>query len=269
MLGKIFGAGLGWILGGGPIGAIIGLAIGSALDKGGSSVFNSEKIEDNGRKQTQRGDFSAALIVVSAAVMKADGKILKSELDFVKKYFLKNFGEEVTKEKIKVLGEVLKQEIPIDEVAKQIRYHMRIAEKRLLLQYIFGIAAADGEMHQSELRMIERISNGIGINTFEFRSMQAMFTQQYNHYQQQYGNGRYQQRHKKQNGPSISTCYKILGIDPSISDNDLKKSYRKLAIKHHPDKVAHLGEDHVQVAEDKFQKIQEAYDQIKEKRGLN
>ena len=202
--------------------------------------------------------------------MKADGKILKSELDFVKKYFLKNFGEEVTREKIKVLGEVLKQEIPIDEVAKQIRYHMRIAEKRLLLQYIFGIAAADGEIHTSELRMIERISNGIGINPFEFRSMQAMFTQQYNQYQQKYESGYHkQQRHKNQSGPSLSTCYKILGVNSSISDNDLKKSYRKLAIKHHPDKVAHLGEDHVQVAEDKFQKIQEAYDEIKEKRGLN
>jgi DnaJ like chaperone protein len=267
MLGKIFGAGLGWILGGGPIGAIIGLAIGSALDKGGSSVLSSEKIDEKGKQQTLRGDFSAALIVVSAAVMKADGKILKSELDFVKKYFLKNFGEDVTREKIKVLGEVLKQEIPIDEVSKQIKYHMRIAEKRLLLQYIFGIAASDGEIHQSELRLIERISIGIGINSFEFRSMQAMFTQHYNQYKQNYGSGK--NRHKNKSGPSLSTCYKILGIDSGISDVDLKKSYRKLAIKHHPDKVAHLGEDHVQVAEDKFQKIQEAYDEIKEHRGLN
>jgi DnaJ like chaperone protein len=147
---------------------------------------------------------------------------------------------------------------------------MRIAEKRLLLQYIFGIAAADGDIHTSELRMIERISNGIGINPFEFRSMQAMFTQHYSQYQQKYRSGYdQQQRHKKQSGPSLYTCYQILGVDDTISDNDLKKSYRKLAIKHHPDKVAHLGEDHVQAAEDKFQKIQEAYDQIKNKRGLN
>ena len=110
MLGKILGGGLGWILGGGPIGALIGVAIGSAFDKGGTSIFRSdEDPKQHGKKrQTQRGDFSAALIVVSAAVMTADGKILKSELDYVKRYFLQNFGEAIAIEKIKVLGEVLK-----------------------------------------------------------------------------------------------------------------------------------------------------------------
>lgn len=271
MLGKIFGAGLGWILGGGPIGAIIGLAIGSALDNGGASVFgDSNKPKPKGKQKTQRGDFSAALIVVSAAVMKADGKILKSELDFVKRYFLKNFGEEVAKEKIKVLGEVIKQDIPVDDVCRQIKYNMRIAEKRLLLQYTFGIAAADGVVQSSELQMIQRISVGIGINPFEFRSMAAMFTQQFNQHQRQYGNGgQRQQRPKKPSGTTLNTCYQILGVGSSISDNDLKKAYRKLAIKYHPDKVAHLGEDHVKAAEDKFQEIQQAYDKIKDSRGIN
>lgn len=268
MLGKIFGAGLGWILGGGPIGAIIGLAIGSAFDKGGTAIFEKEQIEGKGKQKTQRGDFSAALIVVSAAVMKADGKVLKSELDFVKRYLLKNFGEEVAKEKIKVLGEVLKQDIPVDEVANQIKFYMRIAEKRLLLQYMFGIAASDGEIHESELQMIKRISDGIGINPYEFRSMQAMFIGQYNQYQQRAG-GNNQQRAKRQSGPSLSTCYKIIGVDSKISDTDLKKAYRKLAVKYHPDKVAHLGEDHAKAAEDKFQKVQVAYDKIKDSRGIS
>ena len=267
MLGKIFGASLGWILGGGPIGAIIGLAIGSAFDKGGKSIFDTEHENNPTKKQrTQRGDFSAALIVVSAAVMNADGKILKSELDFVKRFFVKNFGEEVAKEKIKVLGEVLKQEIPIDDVARQIKFHMRIAEKRLLLQYMFGIALADGEIAQSELLMIKRISDGIGINPYEFRSMQAMFMGQQG---ETNGNRSKYYNTKKHHGPSLATCYEILGVPSKANDTELKKAYRKLAIKYHPDKVAHLGEDHMQAAEDKFQKVQEAYDKIKESRGLN
>ncbi|MDA8876971.1 TerB family tellurite resistance protein, partial [bacterium] len=225
--------------------------------------------KQHGRKrQTQRGDFSAALIVVSAAVMTADGKILKSELDYVKRYFLQNFGEAIAIEKIKVLGEVLKQEIPIDDVANQIKLNMRIAEKRLLVQYMFGIALSDGEIHSTEIDMIQRISNGIGINHYEFLSMKAMYTQQHSQGgQRSYQSGRQQAR--KQQGPSLNTCYQILGIASSSTEVELKKAYRKLAVKYHPDKVAHLGQDHVQTAEEKFQKVQEAYEKIKDSRGLN
>ena len=270
MLGKILGGGLGWILGGGPIGALIGVAIGSAFDKGGTSIFRSdEDPKQHGKKrQTQRGDFSAALIVVSAAVMTADGKILKSELDYVKRYFLQNFGEAIAIEKIKVLGEVLKQEIPIDDVANQIKLNMRIAEKRLLVQYMFGIALADGEVHSSEIEMIQRISNGIGINHYEFLSMKAMYTQRYSQGGQQRSYQSGGQPSRKKQGPSLSTCYQILGITSSSTEVELKKAYRKLAVKYHPDKVAHLGKDHVQTAEDKFQKVQEAYEKIKDSRGL-
>lgn len=264
MLGKIFGAGLGWILGGGPIGMIIGIAIGGAIDKGGSNIFKDEK---PGKKRvTQRGDFSAALIVVSAAVMKADGKVLKSELDYVKKYFVQNFGTEVAKEKIQVLGEVLKQDIPVDDVARQIRMSMRIAEKRLLLQYLFGIAKADGQIVDSELNVIERICRGMGLSSMEFLSMKAMYTQTYQgNYQRSSGSKRSAPRRSR---VSLASSYGVLGIQENATDKELKKAYRKLAVKYHPDKVAHLGKDHAEAAEDKFQKLQEAYEAIKSRRGL-
>lgn len=267
MLGKIFGAGLGWILGGGPIGMVIGLAIGSAFDKGGSNIFKEEG-NGKGKGATKRGDFSAALIVASAAVMKADGKILKSELDFVKAFFVKNFGAEVAAEKIKILGEVLKQDIPIEDVARQIRSHMRIAEKRLLLQYLFGIAAADGQIDSSELVMIERISRGMGISSIEFLSMKAMYTQQSQGGYSRGGSSRGSSS-RTRNAVPISASYEVLGIPSTATNDELKKAYRKLAVKYHPDKVAHLGEDHAEAAEDKFQKVQQAYDAVKKYRGLN
>lgn len=272
MLGKIFGAGLGWILGGGPIGMVIGLAIGNVFDQKGTDVFKEE--EGKVKKRTQRGDFSAALIVVSAAVMKADGKVLKSELDYVKRYFVKNFGAEVAKEKISILGEVLKQDIPVDKIASQIRTNMRVAEKRLLLQYMFGIAMSDGELDDSELQLIERISIGIGLSSIEFQSMRMMYSQSY---QRASSGGRSYSGSGSAGGSysrprtqrtSTSSAYTILGVAPSVTDDQLKKAYRKLAIKHHPDKVAHLGEDHVEAAQDKFQKVQEAYEIVKSSRGL-
>ncbi len=264
MLGKIFGAGLGWILGGGPIGMIIGIAIGGAFDKGGSNIFKDEK--SSKKRVTQPGDFSAVLIVLSAVVMKADGKILKSELDFVKKYFIQNFGIEIAKEKIQILRKVLKQDIPVDDVARQIRTSMRVAEKRLLLQYLFGIANSDGEIDSSELHVIERICRGIGLSSMEFSSMKAMYTQNYGRGSRTSGNSsRSRPRRRK---VSLNSSYAVLGISATADDKELKKAYRKLAVKYHPDKVAHLGKDHVEVAEDKFQKLQEAYETIKENRGL-
>ncbi len=242
MLGKIFGAGLGWVLGGGPIGAVIGLAIGSAFDKAGSQ----NEIEQNPRQQTQAGDFNVSLVILSAAVMKADGKILKSELDFVKQFFVKSFGQGMANEQVQLLKEVLKQELNLNQIAAQIRVSMRINEKRLIMQYLFGIAQADGHIADSEIHVLQQIAQGIGISASEFLSMRAMFSGAVNNIND----------------------YKVLGLSKSDTNEQIKKAYRQLVIKNHPDKVAHLGENHVEAAKQKFQKIQSAYSNLKKERGL-
>lgn len=246
MLGKIFGAGLGWVLGGGPIGAVIGLAIGSAFDKATENPNQQEQTKERKKRVTQSGDFNLALIVLSAAVMKADGKILKSELDFVKKFFVQSFGSEMAKEQIQVLKGVLKQNFDLNQINAQVRVSMRMTEKRLIMQYLFGIAQADGHVDQSEINVLQQIARQIGISTTEFLSMKAMYT----------------------GASSAITDYNVLGIKKSASNDEIKKAYRKLVVKNHPDKVAHLGEDHVEAAKVKFQKIQNAYANVKKERGL-
>jgi DnaJ like chaperone protein len=67
--------------------------------------------------------------------------------------------------------------------------------------------------------------------------------------------------------PSRSIDYEILGLKKDASWDDIKRAYKKLAIQHHPDKVAHLGEEHVEAAKDKFQKIQQAYERLKKVHG--
>src|SRR5512145_733621 len=109
---KWIGAGLGWTIGG-PIGALVGFAFGSLVD---ASDF--EKFE-NANTDTTTGDFVVSLLVLMAAVMKADRRVMQSELTYVKQYLVKAFGEVEAAEMLRILRDVLKQDIPLNEVSQQ------------------------------------------------------------------------------------------------------------------------------------------------------
>lgn len=240
---KWIGGGLGWAFGG-PLGAMLGFAVGSMIDRASNEVDTNFINEGSRTNRTQTGDFSASLIVLAAAVMKADGKVVKSELNYVKAFFVRHFGESKTKELLPLLKKVLDQHIDVVGIGQQIRMNMLQADRLQLLHFLFGVAGADGTYSDSEVNVLERIASSMGINSYDFQSIKAMFI-------------------KETEGD-----YKILEIDPSASDEELKKAYRKMAVRFHPDKVAHLGEDIKKEAEQKFIRLQEAYENIKKKRGL-
>lgn len=239
--GKWVGLGLGWALGG-PIGGILGLAVGSIFDSGKSDVTGQSR---GVREKTLRGDYAASLLVLIAAVMKADGRVMKSELDYVRRYFVSRFGEETASEAVVMLRDILKQEIPLRDVTHQLSQRLDYSYRLEMLHFLFGIASADGQVSDHENNVINKISGYMGISDSDFQSIRAMFVSQ------------------------TDASYKILEIESTSSDDDLKKAYRRMAMKYHPDKVSHLGEDFKKVAHEKFRKVQEAYDQVKKERGLN
>lgn len=236
----LIGAGIGFIIGGGPIGAIIGYALGTIF----GSSYTKEDVKFMGENPRQR-DFSASLLVLSAAVMKADGTVKKSELDYVKHFFLSNFGQEQAEKYILTLREILKQDIKVDDVSQQVGRYMDYSSRLQLLHYLFGIANADGQVHELEISVIETISRYMNVYTSDFESIKAMFVKK------------------------VDDAYTILGIDPSATNDEVKKAYREMAKKNHPDKVSYLGEDVRKDAEKKFQEINDAYDRIKKQRGMN
>jgi len=243
--GKWIGGGVGWILGGGsPIGAILGFAVGSMFDATNFKAdksFNSETF----RHHTGPGDFAASLLVLTAVVMKADGKIMRSELDYVKTFFNRQFGPQVAARQIQLLQEILKKDINTRKVCDEIRYYMEHPLRLQLLHFLFGVAAADGKVDKVEVNVIAEIANHLGISEKDFESLKAMFY--------------------KDTGSS----YRILEIEKEASDEEVKKAYRKMAVKYHPDKVSSLGEEYQKSAKEKFQKVQEAYEAIKKERGMN
>jgi DnaJ like chaperone protein len=247
--GKWVGLGLGWALGG-PIGGILGLVFGSMFDgmqsgayeySGGTHPYTSAGERGGG---TRPGDFAASLVVLAAAVMKADGKVLKSELDYVKQFFSQQFGSQLANEHLLLLREVLKQDINVQEVAQQVRMYMDHASRLQLVHFLFGISSADGHVHSKEVDEIRRISNFLGIRTPDFDSIKAMFYK------------------------DVYSSYKILEVTPDANDDEVKKAYRKMATKYHPDKVSHLGPEFQKAAKEKFQEVQAAYEQVKKERGI-
>jgi len=235
--GKWIGGGLGFAMGG-PLGALIGYGLGSLFDGAAGGI----KQLPSG--QTSGGDFAVSLLVLTAAVMKADGKVLKSELDFVKHFLINQFGAENASEQLQVLRDILKQDIPVQDVCFQIRNAMDYSSKLQLMHYLWGIAQADNQIDKSEQDIIEQIAANLGIAPADAESIKAMFVH------------------------STDEAYKILEITPDASESEIKKAFRKMAVKYHPDKVSHLGEDYKKAAEEKILKVNEAYDKIKKERGF-
>ena len=240
--GKWIGGGLGWALGG-PIGAVLGFIFGSMFDSMEAGTY--EHRPPGRQTRTQTGDFSVALLILSAAVMKADGRVVRSELDYVRQFFLTRFGEEETRRKMLLLREILKQDISLVEIGGQINAYMAYAEKLQLLHFLFGISAADGQEHPAEIAAIENIARLIGIAGADLGSIRSMFVK------------------------DTGYAYRILEVSPDAGNEEIKKAYRKMALKYHPDKVSHLGEEVQNAAKEKFQELNAAYDTIKKQRGIN
>ncbi len=234
--GKWIGGTLGWAFGG-PIGALLGFTFGSMLD--GVTVNGIEQ------QQTQSGDFIASLLILTAAVMKADQKVLKSELDYVKQFFIKQFGNDITDQKMLLLREILKQDIPVRDVCLQIKQNMEYSARLQLIHFLFGLAAVDGQLHPDEIAVVENIARYLNIQMNDISSIKAMFVK------------------------DTESAYNILEITQNATDEEIKKAYRKMAVKYHPDKVSNLGEDIQNAAKEKFQQLNAAYEQVKKQRGLS
>ena len=237
---KWIGGGLGWAVGG-PIGALLGFIIGSVVDGASNITIQSQP----SRSRTTSGGYMMSLLVLIAATMKADGKVLRSELDYVKSFLRQNFGEESASEAIIFLRDLLKQTIPLNDVCRQIEQNMHYSARLQLLHFLYGIAEADTAVTPSEQTTIENIGRKIGISDRDLESIKAMFIK------------------------NTDSAYKILEIETSATDDEVKKAYRRMAMKYHPDKIAHLGEEFQKAAQEKFRSVNEAFKTIKKERNMN
>lgn len=237
---KWIGATIGWSFGG-PIGAIIGMAVGSLLD----SSSKGRTVHTQTQQATRSGDFEVSLLILASIVIKADGKQDHRELNFVRAQFVQMYGKERANKAFNLFKEISKQtNISTRQVCLQIRQMMDHASRLQLIHFLFGIAKADNHVADSEVEAIALIASYLGVSPRDFESIKAMFYK------------------------SSDNAYKILELDSNATMSEIKVAYRKMAKKYHPDKVLHLGKEHQKGAEEKFRKVQEAYEQLQKEKQI-
>jgi DnaJ like chaperone protein len=232
---------------GGFLGALLGYFIGQYLEgglSGQASGFYSHGFQR--RYHDSLSDFQNYLLFLSALVIKAKSGSSGKEQEFVRNYFIQQFGKQQAEQAFKDFN-VFKTEQAgksVQDVCLSIRQRVSPASRLQLIHYLFNIANIDGVVEPSELSKIEGISDYMGISHGDFLSIKAMFVS------------------------DIDGAYKILEVSPEASDSEIKSAYRKMVKKYHPDKLSHLGPEGIKQAEAKFRSLQEAYEHIKKIRNL-
>ena len=246
---KWLGAGIGFTFGG-PIGAILGFVAATVVDKFTNEDFvkeqqNYQKDFQQKRAQTLSGDFEISLLILASVVIKADGKVDERELNFVRSQFVGMYGKDRANKAFQLFKGMMKKQVSSRQVCIQIRQHMPHSSRLQLIHFLFGIAKADEYVSDIEVDEIRKIAGYLYVNQYDFESIKAMFYK------------------------SSDSAYKILEVETSVTDSELKTAYRKMVKKYHPDKLIGLGDEHLKGAKEKFQRIQEAYEAIKNERGIN
>jgi len=252
-----------WILGGlgfvlsGPIGAVLGAILGSMVDKGVAMLSSDTRYSPYDRtgqageaasphRRATAGDIRISILVLIACVMKSDGRLLKSELEHVKAYLRANYDDEGARQALQLLKQLLEKDIDPVGVSRQIADNVNYSTRLEIVHMLLDLANADGDFDPREQGMIEQIAINMNISTADYNSLAALY----------------------QKAKDPNWAYTVLEIEPTATDDEVKKAYRRMALKYHPDKVAGAGEEVVKKATEKFRAAGEAYETIKSARGM-
>lgn len=232
----------------GFIGGVLGYLVGTLIDsllgtgtkKGGfKTVFHQQG------QTVSPGDFELNLLSLCSIVIKADGSVSQRELDYVRQYFVQAYGKERANATFRTFNDVIKnRQVSPQKICTYLQQRTRYEVRLQIVHFLFGIAQADGHVSEPEVNQISQIAGFLRLSRQDFESIKAMFFK------------------------NADSAYTILEIEKTATDAQVKKAYREMAKKYHPDKLQHMDEAYRQGAEEKFRKVQEAYEIIQKERGM-
>ena len=255
----------------GPLGALAGFALGSLFEHGMDAVntpdnndsgyregFNRQRADYNRQQayEGQRNSFRFSLLVLAAYIIKADGKVMHSEMELTRGFLRMNFGEQAVGEGEAILRKLFDYQSrvstaeyrsTIHSACQQMAQNMNYSQRLQLLNFLVQIAQADGNVHPLEIQALREVAMNLGLSAQDVDSMLNL----------------------RSGGSDLDAAYKVLGITKDATNDEVKAAYRKMALKHHPDRVATLGDDVKRAAEKKFQEINNAKETIYKARGIS
>ena len=255
-LGKWIGGAIGFMAMG-PLGALAGYALGSMFEDASNLKNGSDNASvDMNDAYGQRNSFLFSMLVMASYIIRADGKIMHSEMEFVRNFLRRNFGEAAVREGESILLNLFEQRKQMEmtnpnafkntiaECGAQMSSYLSHEELLQMLNFLAMIAASDGDVCAAEVEALKEVATYMGLSTAEVDSILNM------------------------GGDSVEDAYKVLEIAPTATDSEVRSAYKRLALKHHPDRVAALGEDIRRAAEVKFQQVNNAKERIYKARGM-
>ena len=241
---KIIAAIIGYVFFRFP-GAVLGYFIGSIFDRSSGNRGGFQAIFQQDVSRVSPADFELNLLSLASLVIKADGKVSQSEMDFVRRYFVQAYGKERANAVFKTFNDLTKENgVSAQQVCQFLKQRTPYESRLQIIHFLFSIANADGYVTESEVSQIQRITTFLSINYRDFESIKAMFFK------------------------NPDSAYKILEIESSAKEPEIKKAYRSMVKKYHPDKLVHMDAVYRKGAEEKFRRVQEAYEQIQKERGF-
>ena len=272
------------LLSGGPIGALAGFVLGSLIDTVLDYGINPVKGEYNGEAYDEsvydtlggehryrkggsdsyaagvdigaRNGFLFSLLTLASYIIRADGKIMHSEMEAMRQFLRANFGEVAVEQGVSIMLRLFERQ-KIEEAHQPGAYRHTIIdcchqlrdaipeEQRLqILGLLAMLAKADGTVATEEVNALREIALELGLSEAELHSMLGL------------------------GSTSLDDAYAVFEIAPTATDDEVRAAYKRLVVKHHPDRMATLGDDIRAAAEKKMQQINEARDIIYKSRGM-
>lgn len=200
-----------------------------------------------------RDTLMEAYIYLAAEMIKSDTSHSSQKISYMNSYFTKHFGENNLEYK-KILVSAYRNPAPVHKIAAWIHLHLDHSQRLQVLYFLAGLSMVDGTIRGLEMRILSKLSEVLELSPKDFQSIIGMYKKQE---QQRKAKTTYVPRKSR-----LKTACEILGVSEHAGMEEIKKAYRSLVKQHHPDRFYNESEEQQKIAEERFLRIQEAYETV-------